>query len=288
MAGKLAPRLVQDIVSYNPQKLDHGTFDVLSEVPFHDLSEEDGNPPLPDISCQHHWIKKPNQTLVSTNEATSHDTWSLRSFCLKCRCHLEINVDYVQEATHLRPCPTVDRPLHHLVYASPTHPSASSFDNEKPSPWSPRWYSCSSTSCGLRIGVQFKPPRLINEWVVLLTDRHIITGRAEKAIAGDPEKFQGHAPPTPGNVLETLCRLVNKASAQTDTKSVPRDSKGFLLNLGEPCAEILKFLGFTADVSLTSHSISLNHLTASSNPFGIFQKLTHPPPQFPAIPCEYY
>ncbi|KAG8529302.1 uncharacterized protein KY384_005938 [Bacidia gigantensis] len=54
--------------------------------------------------------------------------------------------------------------------------------------------------------------------------------RAEKAISQNPEKFQGHAPPTPGTVLEKLAHLINRALNGQDNIPYPRDTKSWLLN----------------------------------------------------------
>ena len=82
----------------------------------------------------------------------------------------------------------------------------------------------------------------------MLTDKSIITARAEKEMAQNPEKFQGHGIPTPGAVLETLATLTRHALYETGKPPFPRDRKTWLLNLGEPFIDLMEYLGFTSDV----------------------------------------
>ena len=287
--GKLAPRLIQDIKSYNPQKLNQGPFDALSEIPYHEAFEDDADPPLPDISCQHHWAQKPNQTVLAGDEAKTQPRSVLRSFCLKCRCHLQVTVAYDQDGLPLHPCPTIDRPLHHFVLENRGNAASDDSDATKSPSWSTRSFRCSSSSCGLHLSIKYAPPRLKHDWTLLLTDRHIIRARAEKAIASDPEKFQGHAPPTPGNVLEKLCTLINKALEQADTRPISQDSKGILLNLGEACSEILQYLGFHLKVNIEAYGSFAGVLITSRGASGTSLKLRrqHPRPTMMQSGCYW-
>ena len=97
--------------------------------------------------------------------------------------------------------------------------------------------------------MRFKPPRLTDDWVSLLTDRYIIKARADKVIAIDPEKFEGHAAPMPGTVLENLAKLLrNAAHYEVGKRPYPRNGRNWLLNFGEPCVELMEYLGFKSDV----------------------------------------
>ena len=82
----------------------------------------------------------------------------------------------------------------------------------------------------------------------MLTDKSIIKARAEKEIAQNPEKFQGHAIPTPGAVLETLSTLTRLALSESGKPPFPRDRKKWLLNLGESFVDLMEYLGFVSNV----------------------------------------
>ena len=91
----------------------------------------------------------------------------------------------------------------------------------------------------------------------MLTDKLIIKARAESAMSQDPGKFQGHAAPSPGTVLEYLGRLTGTAMHGTGQRPISRDGKNWLLNLGEPCVDLMKYIGFTSNVRTTVHSFEL-------------------------------
>ena len=110
-------------------------------------------------------------------------------------------------------------------------------------------FECSAKQCGAQLSIRFKPPRLSNDWVSLLTDKFIIRTRAEKAIAAEPEKFEGHAAPTPGTVLENLAKLLRTAMHFEEGKRpYPKTGRNYLLNFGEPCADLMEYIGFTSNV----------------------------------------
>lgn len=64
----------------------------------------------------------------------------------------------------------------------------------------------------------------------------------------EPERFEGHAVPSKMQVLTNLRAYISNALNSPDPKMIVGNNKKFLLSLGEPCAEVLEYLGFTRDV----------------------------------------
>ena len=261
--GKTAPRLIQDLHAYNPQLRVDEPKNSLTHTYFNDAEEEDEHPPLPFAGCRHEWAIKSHQSFMPGQEteiSSLSNNWTFACCCMRCRNHLDFQVDYGLQNQHSRPCPGQDRPLHHFVYVSDGSSVDSDKANGEASGVAPSGstcnFVCSNDSCNTSITIAFRPPRLRNDWISLLTDKVIIKARVDRAISSDPERFQGHATPLPGSVLETLFRLVRIALTADDgdpsKKPYARNGKSWLLNFGEESASLMEYLGFTSDVMTSS------------------------------------
>ncbi|KAL9047175.1 MAG: hypothetical protein Q9214_000187 [Letrouitia sp. 1 TL-2023] len=107
-------------------------------------------------------------------------------------------------------------------------------------------FQCTSPQCSAKLTIRIESPRLKNDWVELLTDRSLIKVRAEKEIAINPERFEGHAIPLTSEVLMNLRKYIINA-LQGEKRKIVGNNKKWLLCLGEPCAELLEYLGFTRE-----------------------------------------
>ena len=229
---------------------------MLTEIPFHDTGKDE-DPPISQSGCRHQWAIKRKQANLPQDgkyEPGPSSSWKFACYCVTCRSHLDLRIEYRRDGDNFNTCPSTDRPLHHFLYAPEINQSetADIVGTEScartSTPWSPKYFRCSAVHCGALVKIQLKPPKLKSDWVSLLTDKFIIKARAEKEMARNPEKFQGHAIPTAGSVLETLAALTRCALFETGKPPYPRDRKSWLLNLGEPFVELMKYLGFTSDV----------------------------------------
>lgn len=82
-----------------------------------------------------------------------------------------------------------------------------------------------------------------------MTDKFIIKTRAEQAIADDPERFEGVAVPPPTDVLMLSKHYItNPLFNPEKSKKIQGHNKRFLLSMGEPCADLLEYFGFTREV----------------------------------------
>ena len=83
----------------------------------------------------------------------------------------------------------------------------------------------------------------------MLTDPYLIKARAEAAIASDPERFEGHSVPLPIQVLEmTQKYIINAFNDNGVKKHIQAQNKRWMLNLGDPCADMLEYIGFSREV----------------------------------------
>ena len=163
----------------------------------------------------------------------------------------------------MKSCPTEKQPLHHFVYhpesSSPGHPGLDPVQKGDGFSWTDtRTFSCSSWECHAGLTIRFKPARLTQAWVNLLTDRSLIKTRAERAISSDPERFEGFAVPPPVDVLlHSKHYITNPLYNPEKSRKIQGHNKRFLLSMGEPCAEILENFGFIREVS-PQHQVECN------------------------------
>ena len=180
--------------------------------------------------------------------------WKIAVYCSKCRSHLDLLADFREGGAFSKPCPSLSRPLHHFRHL-PALSKDKKYGIRAPDAdtgfaWvDEQHFQCSAAECSAKLVIWFKPPRLIPDWVKQLTDKFMIKARAEKAMAEDPIRFEGHAIPLPINVLSNLRVYISNA-VQTPGKSrkIPGHNKPFLLCLGESCTDLLEYIGFTREV----------------------------------------
>lgn len=153
-----------------------------------------------------------------------------------------------------QPCPTGDRPLHHFVYQSeiskPRQHSVGIPDSESGFTWiDEQCFRCSFLPCSAKLAIRLKSPRLIPVWVNQLVTKSVIKTRAERAMASDPERFEGHGVPLPINVLVNLRLYIQNAVDEPDkSRRIFGHNKKFMLSLGESCADLLEYIGFVREV----------------------------------------
>ena len=180
--------------------------------------------------------------------------WKIAVYCSVCRSHLDLLLDFREGSAFSSPCPTGSRPLHHFIHrpelSKPRYHGFLAPDPDTGFPWvDEQLFQCSAAECSARLVIWFKPPRLVPDWVKQLTDKFMINTRAEKAMAEDTIRFEGHAAPLPINVLINLRTYISNA-VQTPGKSrkIPGHNKKFMLCLGDSCADLLEYIGFTREV----------------------------------------
>ena len=111
-----------------------------------------------------------------------------------------------------------------------------------------QYFRCSAPQCPAVLVITMRPPRLQSEWIGLLTDTSKLKARAEKAMRIDPERFQGHAIPSPSQTLINLQTYISNAMKSSEVRKIQYNNKKWVLNFGEDCDELLTFLGFTHHV----------------------------------------
>jgi ubiquitin carboxyl-terminal hydrolase 25/28 len=255
LLGKTAPRLLQDLSLYDPRKQPSAGFNILSQIPFHDEEKEPLQLPNGKGSCKHQWSMKGNQCSLPENgyKADVDLLWKIAAYCAACRSHLDLSLEFEDRLDDCMPCPTQDRPLHHFVHlpdlSKSRHPGTSLPKQDDDFAWmDTQVFQCSHFECASKLVIRFKPPRLIPDWVSQLTDQETIKNRAEKAIISDLARFEGHSVPRPMEVLINTETYINNAMYMERRRQIRRENKKWMLNLGDSCASMLEYMGFTNDV----------------------------------------
>ena len=190
-------------------------------------------------------LKPNNCTPLLVENNTQPAFHRVAAFCSECRCHVTLELDTRGRGNHVIPCPNADFLLHHFRYFPIESPGlVVSGANPKTADWEDsKMFQCSNEKCSARLRMHMRSPRLRREWVELLADKLAIQERAKNIMAADTERFEGHAVPTPTEVLGNLKAYLNNAM-RGQGKLILGNNKRFVLSLGEASSDLLKYLGF--------------------------------------------
>lgn len=254
LLGKTAPRLIQDLLSYDPRCLPPSGRNILTD-PAPQFHKDVVLPALVGKgSCRHKYMTKLDQSQLPAPDRKPErsNSYKVASFCYECRCHLLMIVEF-QNGNGERPCPNSQYPLHHFIH----HPQSSSRrQNSVDTHRGDRWvdqqrFECSSPYCPAVVTVRIRPPRITAQWKTLLTDEQLVRERAEAVMKLAPDRFEGIAPPLPINVLLNLRSYISNALRNPEVKKIASLNKKFVTcfgDFGQPCRDLLEFLGFTYNV----------------------------------------
>ncbi|KAF2641325.1 cysteine proteinase [Massarina eburnea CBS 473.64] len=238
--GKTAPRLLQDLLTYDARFEHRQGRNLLTSAPPHFDPLGERLPAVSPKNCRHSLKKKAEQThLPGPGEAFERPVvYQVASFCSKCRWHFDVAGALGKDSWKDAPCRKAyaDRPLHHFVFDG-DHGQALNF-------------ACSSDSCPTGVRIRVTPPRLTDADVHLLTDHDVLRRRWEEAqrIAGD------RADASMARQIDAIdflnAYLQDSLNPVKGKSRVPLLNRKFLKTFGNDCDAILKKLGFTNAVEL--------------------------------------
>jgi ubiquitin carboxyl-terminal hydrolase 25/28 len=258
--GKTAPRLLEDLIAYDPGR---SRRDVLAAGAPKFIPSKPSLPGrvTPD-TCSHNFMDKPDQSIIPPPDSRPEPgtVYKVASFCNDCRCHLLVKIEYLGNVPDEVPCPNRDFPLHHFRHVP--HKSKArpvSTGNLPGGPWiEERVFECSSHLCSAVLTVTLSSPRLTPEYVTLLTDKDVISERVRRAEMEGPDRDWEDSEELVGpfEVLYWLKLYITDAMRSLQKKRISARNKKFVTALGEDCRELLEFLGFNFDVSSLASSLS--------------------------------
>ena len=253
--GKTAPRLLEDLLNYDPRLEKQCGRNILTDPPPPYSGQTSSDVPGPDVTCQHDYRLKEEQSILPPRDvrADNDTTWKIAAFCVLCRHHVDLIIDFRDTTSFLEPCPSNESPLHHFVYDSRASDAKEIKDVSDITNLNSEFrFQCTVDQCRAVLLVRLRAPRLRNDQLRLLTDPALLEARKEKAFQADPARFVDHRTSKPVETLEWLHAYVGDALDVTRAacrQRIPVRNRLFMLSFGDDCNEILKELGFTYGVS---------------------------------------
>lgn len=248
--GKTAPRFIEDLLSYCPDKLPPSGHNVLTDTPPKFFPKQQAKVTVVGRgACRHKFMLKKEQSVLSktTAEPDTLTVYKVATFCQDCRWHLDLSVDYRNGLPSGRSCPNEDYPLHHLQYL----PARTIIDRSRgPDHGTEQHYfQCSYAACAVKVTAKLAPPRMTPDFLQLFTEE-ALEQRSELAIKLDPIRFKDHKKYGPYDALSTLQKYIHDA-LHTDDPTKARFSETnrvYFLNLGPSCTALMERVGFTLEV----------------------------------------
>jgi ubiquitin carboxyl-terminal hydrolase 25/28 len=237
--GKTAPRLLQDLLSYDPRFEDRAKRNLLTSAPPLWDPDAERTAAVPRRNCRHTFLNKEEQSeLPGPGEAPEPATvYKLAAYCSRCRHHFLLQVDYHGDGERNAICRSHSRefPLHHFLFRCGDGHGAFMF-------------ACSAPRCPAALTIQVTPPRLTDDNINTLTNRAVLRQRweAAKLLAGERADTSMARPVDAPDYLNTY--LQDSLNPQKGKQRIPLLNRKFLKTFGRDCDSILKKVGFTSAV----------------------------------------
>ena len=251
--GKTAPRLICDLLDYDPRYARRDGRNILVEPAPQYRGK--GIVRKGHMDCRHSLMKKVDQTTapVSNDEQPDDLTkYVVASYCALCRYHFTITVDFQQRRAGHCPCRLSDdaNPMHHLrlVESMDSTEYAEKYGMTKYDRLTEiHRFVCSGENCPVVLEIKVAPPRLTKALLLLVTDPAKMNGRGRRVIRDDPERYAGMGPLVPMQALLNLRQYLLDARATTDPtqiKKIAKRNKKFVLGFADECDQLFEYLDF--------------------------------------------
>ncbi|KAF2278384.1 cysteine proteinase [Westerdykella ornata] len=241
--GKTAPRLIADLLAYDPRYETAAGRNYLTTPPPHYDPSAPPKPAVYERNCRHELGVKPEQSNLPRLEILAHGTLTkIACFCQKCRWHVDVLVDLREHGSRDSPCrhTSTNYLLHHFITDHEAMPSSSVV---RPQTREFR-FNCSAPICPATLTIRMSPPCLTDEEINLLTNKDLLRERLENArrIAGDRADTQVARPIDGLDFLRTYLR--DSLEPQENKNRIPLLNRKFLKTFGKDCDALLHRLGF--------------------------------------------
>ncbi|KAL2072254.1 hypothetical protein VTL71DRAFT_11597 [Oculimacula yallundae] len=245
--GKTAPRLILDLLDYDPRK-GYGRNLLADPAPKYRKGLWDAKHPE---ACRHTLMRKTQtRAPVSNDEQPGADTtYEIAAYCNECRRHFILTVDYTRQKNFQIPCRQSDKanPLHHfrLVESTTGKDYRDKYGlNRYDHLLEAHRFSCTGTNCPATLVIKISAPRLGGSLRDMITDRTRLDIRGRQEIAKDAVRYQGLEPVRPAMALGYLRSYLVDAKASR-ARNIAKRNKKFVIAFGEDCNDLFEALGFT-------------------------------------------
>ncbi|KAL3426220.1 ubiquitin carboxyl-terminal hydrolase [Phlyctema vagabunda] len=255
--GKTAPRLITDLLDYDPRKKRKDKLNLLADpAPWFTPHKSNALAPLrrQETDCKHSLVRKDSQTKApaADGETPGPDTiYNVAAFCTVCRYHFDIVADYQEKGIVGAVCgPGRPNPLHHLLLDESIDADfhKQEYGEDKYNTLTEAHkFVCSAEGCPFELRIKISPPRLGKSLLLPIEDPKKVDARGRRVIAEEPERYAGFRPKIPALVLGVLQTYLSDAvgKAPDEIKKIAVRNKSFRLSFADECDELLKYLDFT-------------------------------------------
>lgn len=259
--GKTAPRLIQDLLNYDPRCKEKNGWNVLAD-PEPRYKKGVPSPLLHSSDCHHTLARKDAQTHspASANELPDNQTeYVVASYCLKCLHHFTISINFYDRKELQVPCMQSDQenPLHHFRFIeSPKEGSKKKVSKKYELPLEVYRFACSGRKCPALLEIQISGPRLSDSLLSLINDDKILGARGRRELDKDPVRYEGQQPSTPAHAFWYLRSYLADAKGAKDVsqlKRIAKRNKKYKVTFADECDELFKYLGFRSVEELSEN-----------------------------------
>jgi ubiquitin carboxyl-terminal hydrolase 25 len=254
--GKTAPRLLRDLLDYDPKTEPLIGRNTLASSPPQDLNTS-AVPVLPEEGCIHNFAERlePDDVLPAQDTRPGPTSaYEVHATCRHCRVHLDLYIEYrdghQQSGGDFFACPNKEYPLHHFQLIKegrvpPRYYAGSEQERDAVAQDSELVFRCSAPQCLAKVAINLRSPRLSDGLARLITDHGLLQQRLAAAVAIDPTRTDLEMSLPPTN-YELLCIFLTHAlDTSRERKTIKFGNRRFLTCFGEDCNPLLQALGFT-------------------------------------------
>jgi ubiquitin carboxyl-terminal hydrolase 25/28 len=249
--GKTAPRLLQDLLTYDPRYEERAGRNLLTTAPPEYGPNSPAVPAVPYRNCRHALVRKDEQCQlpVPGHDPAPTTVYKIASYCPQCNWHFDVIVDFRHADARDAPCRKSSReyPLHHFLY-TPTDDDASTSPGLAGT-LSPRTHSfrCTAPRCPVTVRIGLKPPRFSDQDKQVLTNQAQLRRRWEmtKEMADRADTTMARPVDAPDFLNTYLQDSLNPVKGKA---RIPLLNRKFLKTFGRDCDSILRSLGFESAI----------------------------------------
>ncbi|USP73273.1 hypothetical protein yc1106_00547 [Curvularia clavata] len=245
--GKTAPRLLQDLFTYDPRHEERAGRNLLTSPPPQHDAKAPAVAAVPFRNCRHSLFTKDKQSIPFRpgSEPDSESIYKVASYCQKCRWHVDVVVDHRNDAVKNKWCGrgNTDYALHHFLYQG--QESSNGINGLEAQLLSRTYmFRCSAPQCSVQVRISTRPPIFSEHDIETMTNQAKLRKRWEVAqqLAGERADATMARRVDAPDFLNTY--LQDSLNPTKGKARIPLLNKKFLKTFGRDCDSILRRLGF--------------------------------------------
>ncbi|KAF2838591.1 cysteine proteinase, partial [Patellaria atrata CBS 101060] len=260
--GKTAPRILEDLYSYDPRRQLPGGRNILAEPP--PLFDKSAPPirAVPKGSCRHVYMAKYSQSVLPDHDiqANSQTKYKVAAFCQECLSHVDLTVDYGRSGWPFAPCPNTKFPLHHFLRVEAGGQNGSSSTPELDENGTTYHFVCSAETCPVGLNIRLRRRRFKLHHEDLLTNPVKLKARLQAAKKLDPHREDLRAAEPHEGLVILATYLLDSLEPAKSKLRIPLLNRKFLQTFGQDCDEMFTELGFEREVASDNNNAVYWHL----------------------------